>query len=67
MAAAAVASPVSSTRAEPQRPEVANGAGTEPETEQETEEDARWRPVLGLTCEIAVELPLPGITISDML
>lgn len=33
----------------------------------ETEEDARWRPVLGLPCELIVDLPLPGFTISDLL
>ena len=32
-----------------------------------SEEDARWRPVLGLPCELSVELPLPGFTIADLL
>jgi flagellar motor switch/type III secretory pathway protein FliN len=31
------------------------------------EEDARWRPVLGLPCELTVELPLPGFMIADLL
>jgi len=30
-------------------------------------EDARWRPVLGLPCELTVALPLPGFKIADLL
>lgn len=30
-------------------------------------EDARWQPVLGLNCELAVELPVPDFKISDFL
>jgi flagellar motor switch/type III secretory pathway protein FliN len=33
----------------------------------ESEEDERWRPVLGLPCEFAVDLPLPGFKIADLL
>jgi flagellar motor switch/type III secretory pathway protein FliN len=33
----------------------------------EVEEDARWRPVLGLPCELTVELPLPDFKIADLL
>lgn len=33
----------------------------------ETEEDARWKPALGLTCELVVDLPLPGFKIADLL
>jgi flagellar motor switch/type III secretory pathway protein FliN len=32
----------------------------------ETEEDARWRPVLGLPCALLVALPLPGFKIADL-
>jgi flagellar motor switch/type III secretory pathway protein FliN len=33
----------------------------------EGDEDARWRPVLGLPCELTVDLPLPGFKIADLL
>ena len=33
----------------------------------ETEEDARWKPVLGLPCELIADLPLPGFRIADLL
>jgi flagellar motor switch/type III secretory pathway protein FliN len=39
------------------------GPGLEPETFDE----ARWRPVLGLPCELMVDLPLPGFRIGDLL
>lgn len=37
------------------------------ESASEAEEDARWKPVLGLPCELTVDLPLPGFTIADLL
>ena len=33
----------------------------------DSEDDARWRPVLGLPCELTVELSLPGFKIADLL
>lgn len=30
-------------------------------------EDARWRPVLGLPCQLTVDLPLPHFTVADFL
>ena len=30
-------------------------------------EEARWRPVLGLPCQLTVELPLPNFTVADFL
>lgn len=33
----------------------------------ETEDDERWRPLLGLPCELIVDLPLPGFSIADLL
>jgi len=39
----------------------------EPGAKCETEEDGRWRPVLGLPCELIVDLPLPGFRIADLL
>ena len=33
----------------------------------EPKEEARWRPVLDLPCDLAVDLPLPGFTIADLL
>jgi flagellar motor switch/type III secretory pathway protein FliN len=41
--------------------------GEEGERERRQEEDARWTPVLGLPCEMIVDLPLPGVKISDLL
>jgi flagellar motor switch protein FliN/FliY len=38
-----------------------------PGSASEAEEDARWKPVLGLPCELTVDLPLPGFTIADLL
>lgn len=40
-----------------------------PELERvgDSEDDARWRPVLGLPCELTVELSLPGFKIADLL
>lgn len=50
----------------------ATGRGAEPNPQQEQEqqqeeEDARWRPVLGLPCQLTVDLPLPGFTVADFL
>jgi flagellar motor switch/type III secretory pathway protein FliN len=49
----------------------AKSVGVEQERERERElernEDARWKPVLGLPCEMIVDLPLPGVKISDLL
>jgi flagellar motor switch/type III secretory pathway protein FliN len=39
----------------------------EPAREHESEEDCRWRPVLGLPCDLSVDLPLPGFMIADLL
>ena len=40
--------------------------GTESEREKQ-QEDERWRPVLGLRCELTVDLPLPDFKIADLL
>jgi len=42
-------------------------SGPEPATEAEAGEDGRWKPVLGLPCELSVDLPLPGFKIADLL
>lgn len=52
--------------------QIAGEAGTSapnPElvSRSETEEDARWKLALGLTCELVVDLPLPGFRIGDLL
>jgi len=31
------------------------------------QEEARWQPVLGLPCDLTVELPLPNFTVADFL
>jgi flagellar motor switch/type III secretory pathway protein FliN len=43
-------------------PRVAAAEGT-----AESEEDTRWKPVLGLPCDIGVDLPVPGFRIADLL
>jgi len=30
-------------------------------------EEARWRPLLGIFCELTVDLPLPGFHVADFL
>lgn len=41
--------------------------GPESGTKREPEEDGPWKPLLGLPCELSVDLPLPGFKISDLL
>ena len=38
-----------------------------PELGNEIEEDARWKPVLDLPCELVVHLSLPDFKIADLL
>lgn len=45
----------------------AGGTAAAPLGEAETQVDGRWKPVLGLSCELTVELPMPGFTIADLL
>jgi flagellar motor switch/type III secretory pathway protein FliN len=47
----------------------APAAAANPELDggRELEESGRWGPVLGLPCELTVELPLPGFKIADLL
>jgi len=60
---------------EPGRTTNREANGREPENggteiaaaETESEEDARWRPVLGLPCELTVDLGLPDFTVADFL
>lgn len=35
--------------------------------EASASEESRWRPVLGLVCEMSVDLPLPNIKVADFL
>ncbi|HME36531.1 MAG TPA: FliM/FliN family flagellar motor C-terminal domain-containing protein [Candidatus Sulfotelmatobacter sp.] len=35
--------------------------------ENNENEEARWRPVLGLPCQLTVELPLPNFKVADFL
>jgi flagellar motor switch/type III secretory pathway protein FliN len=42
-------------------------AEMEIKAEMEKKEDARWKPVLELPCELIVDLPLPDFKISDLL
>ena len=36
-------------------------------SELKRQADERWKPVLGLRCELTVELPLPDFKIADLL
>jgi len=36
-------------------------------TEEAGFEEARWRPVLGLPCQLTVDLPLPDLKVADFL
>ena len=36
-------------------------------TNENRNEEARWRPVLGLPCQLTVDLPLPNVTVADFL
>ncbi len=60
--AAAATQALSTTAAE--KPRAAGGA--ENETAKQNEE-ARWRPVLDLPCQLTVDLPLPGFKLADFL
>src|SRR5271155_4486055 len=54
----------------PAQPAGEAGVAASPEevgSKAETEEDARWKPVLGLPCELTVDLPPPGFQIVDLL
>jgi flagellar motor switch/type III secretory pathway protein FliN len=55
-----MAAEAGTARALERKPEELAGA-------QESEEDKRWNPVLGLPCELLVDLPIPGFRIADLL
>jgi flagellar motor switch/type III secretory pathway protein FliN len=42
-------------------------SGGETADARDSAEEERWRPVLGLPCELTVELPLPDFKVSDFL
>ena len=64
---ASPASGVEKPTGQPPGEVVETAPNAELEEGRESEEDARWRPVLGLPCELSVELPLPGFKIADLL
>lgn len=37
------------------------------QAEEGKQEEARWQPVLGLSCELTVDLPMPDFKIADLL
>jgi flagellar motor switch/type III secretory pathway protein FliN len=59
---AAATQALSTTAAE--KPRQAGGAENE---NQKQNEEARWRPVLDLPCQLTVDLPLPGFKLADFL
>ena len=38
-----------------------------PEIRRQESEDLRWKPVLGLPCQLTVDLPLPHFKVADFL
>ncbi|MFZ0774274.1 MAG: FliM/FliN family flagellar motor C-terminal domain-containing protein [Candidatus Sulfotelmatobacter sp.] len=42
------------------------GAPANPPSEGEEQFDGRWKPVLGLRCELTVDLPMPAFKIADL-
>jgi flagellar motor switch/type III secretory pathway protein FliN len=59
---AAAAAPASAATTPAMNPAPARGS------ERETVDDeARWKPVLGLPCQLIVDLPLPDFKIADLL
>lgn len=42
------------------------GAPAQP-SGSEAQSESRWKPVLGLSCELTVELPMPGFKIAELL
>jgi flagellar motor switch/type III secretory pathway protein FliN len=52
-------------RTEARSKEALNNDESRPERSQLDE--ARWRPVLGLLCQLSVDLPLPNITVAGFL
>jgi flagellar motor switch/type III secretory pathway protein FliN len=47
----------------PQAPPSANAVQSSPADREE----ARWRPLLGLSCALTVDLPLPNFRVADFL
>lgn len=43
------------------------GAAGKADTETPSEDDERWKSVLGLPCELSVELPLPNFRVADLM
>lgn len=70
VSAAQLAEPARAALPDPNRAtnrEAKNGQETEKGSGVESKEDAQWRPVLGLPCELTVELALPDFTVADFL
>jgi len=67
MAIAAEAGVAKVSEAPPAQPAVAITQKGESSNTQDSEDDARWVPVLRLPCELIVDLPLPGFTVADFL
>ncbi len=48
-------------------PEAPSRESLEQEKEKNDKEEARWRPLLDLPCELTVDLPLPDFKVADFL
>ncbi|MGP0020504.1 MAG: FliM/FliN family flagellar motor switch protein [Candidatus Sulfotelmatobacter sp.] len=72
MSATAPSIATSITPAEAQKPGATTAREKENESRNQNEiknqnEEARWRPVAGLPCQLTVELPLPNFKVADFL
>jgi flagellar motor switch/type III secretory pathway protein FliN len=68
MSATATAIATSIAPVETQKPGVTTAGERENENQKQNQnEEARWRPVAGLPCQLTVELPLPNFKVADFL
>jgi flagellar motor switch/type III secretory pathway protein FliN len=63
----ALGSGAAAAKAAVPNPTAGGAADGESGRERAQKEDTRWAPVLGLPCQMIVDLPLPGVKISDLL
>jgi flagellar motor switch/type III secretory pathway protein FliN len=57
--------PLPTTSSVLEKPHAAAASGNAPLGSAESEQ--RWQPVMGLPCEVSVEVALPNFTVSDFL
>jgi flagellar motor switch/type III secretory pathway protein FliN len=50
-----------------EKPRAAAGPETQAQNAEQENAEVRWRPLLGLACQLTVDLPLPGFKVADFL